>query len=114
VIKGKTPRLKKDRTKLRPAINKGHLIMTRHAIGTPEQLRDPNYICRRCIAPFPWVFQALCWRLFVIKCTPAIIIAGARALAFGSKTRLTFPNCCKLIQMSIGCLRCSRHAVANR
>ena len=49
--------------------------MTRHAIGTPEQLRDPNYM--------PPLYRAIplgvqhVLAMFVSNVTPAIIVCGA-------------------------------------
>ena len=72
--------------------------MTRHAIGTPEQLRDPNYM--------PPLYRAIplgvqhVLAMFVSNVTPAIIIAGAAGFGFGSNSP-DFPELLYLIQMSM-------------
>lgn len=72
--------------------------MTRHAIGTPEQLRDPNYMppLHRAI---PLGVQHVL-AMFVSNVTPAIIIAGAAGFGFGSNSP-DFPELLYLIQMSM-------------
>lgn len=68
------------------------------SIGTPEQLRDPNY--------FPGFVQALplgiqhVLAMFVSNVTPAIIIAGAAGFGFGSNSA-DFPSLIYMIQMSM-------------
>ncbi|MBE0412687.1 nucleobase:cation symporter-2 family protein [Yoonia sp.] len=74
--------------------------MSNASIGTPEQLRDPNY--------FPGVVRAVplgiqhVLAMFVSNVTPAIIIAGAAGFGFGSdQGALGFPDMTYLIQMSM-------------
>lgn len=68
------------------------------SIGTPEQLRDPNY--------FPNVFKAVplgiqhVLAMFVSNVTPAIIIAGAAGFGFGSNSP-DFPEMIYMIQMAM-------------
>ncbi|MEZ5476120.1 MAG: nucleobase:cation symporter-2 family protein [Thiolinea sp.] len=72
--------------------------MSTHAIGTPEQLRDPNYT--------PPIAQAIplgiqhVLAMFVSNVTPAIIVAGAAGFGFGSNSP-DFPNLIYMIQMSM-------------
>ncbi|CAJ1391128.1 unnamed protein product [Effrenium voratum] len=67
-------------------------------IGTPEQLRDPNYT--------PALYQAVplgiqhVLAMFVSNVTPAIIVAGAAGFGFGSDSP-DFPELLYLIQMSM-------------
>ncbi|WP_219988688.1 uracil-xanthine permease family protein [Leucothrix pacifica] len=67
-------------------------------IGTPEQLKDPNY--------FPGFAQAIplgiqhVLAMFVSNVTPAIIIAGAAGFGFGSNSA-DFPSMIYMIQMSM-------------
>ena len=74
--------------------------MTNSAIGTPEQLRDPDY--------FPGVVRAVplgiqhVLAMFVSNVTPAIIISGAAGFGFGSDAGAQgFPDMTYLIQMSM-------------
>lgn len=74
--------------------------MTTHnsSIGTPEQLRDPNYTPPLATA-IPLGIQHVL-AMFVSNVTPAIIIAGAAGFGFGSGSP-DFPNLIYMIQMSI-------------
>ncbi|WP_394179904.1 uracil-xanthine permease family protein [Yoonia maritima] len=74
--------------------------MTDNSIGTPEQLRDPDY--------FPGIAKAVplgiqhVLAMFVSNVTPAIIISGAAGFGFGSDAgALGFPDMTYLIQMSM-------------
>ena len=74
--------------------------MADNSIGTPEQLRDPNYT--------PALHQAIplgiqhVLAMFVSNVTPAIIIAGAAGFGFGSEAGANgFPDMSYLIQMSM-------------
>lgn len=74
--------------------------MTDASIGTPEQLRDPNYTpaLHRAI---PLGIQHVL-AMFVSNVTPAIIIAGAAGFGFGSDAGAQgFPDMTYLIQMSM-------------
>ena len=68
------------------------------SIGTPEQLRDPNYT--------PALYKAIplgiqhVLAMFVSNVTPAIIVAGAAGFGFGSNSP-DFPELLYLIQMSM-------------
>jgi xanthine permease len=72
--------------------------MAATSIGTPEQLRDPNYT--------PPIAQAIplgiqhVLAMFVSNVTPAIIIAGAAGFGFGSGSP-DFPMLIYMIQMSM-------------
>ena len=67
-------------------------------LGTPEQLRDPDYT--------PPIAQAIplgiqhVLAMFVSNVTPAIIVAGAAGFGFGSNSP-DFPNLIYMIQMSM-------------
>lgn len=70
------------------------------SIGTPEQLRDPNFT--------PPLYKAIplgvqhVLAMFVSNVTPAIIIAGAAGFGFGSDAGAQgFPDMTYLIQMSM-------------
>lgn len=74
--------------------------MADNSIGTPEQLRDPNYTpaLHRAI---PLGIQHVL-AMFVSNVTPAIIIAGAAGFGFGSDAGAQgFPDMTYLIQMSM-------------
>ena len=74
--------------------------MSDASIGTPEQLRDPNYTpaLHRAI---PLGIQHVL-AMFVSNVTPAIIIAGAAGFGFGSDAGAQgFPDMTYLIQMSM-------------
>jgi len=68
------------------------------SLGTPEQLKDPEYT--------PPIAQAIplgiqhVLAMFVSNVTPAIIIAGAAGFGFGSNSP-EFPNLIYMIQMSM-------------
>lgn len=72
--------------------------MTRSGIGTPEEMRDPDYM--------PPLWQAVplgiqhVLAMFVANVTPAIIVAGAAGFGFGSNSP-DFPEMLYLIQMSM-------------
>jgi len=68
------------------------------ALGTPEQLKDPNYMPPLGSA-IPLGIQHVL-AMFVSNVTPAIIIAGAAGFGFGSKSP-DFPNLIYMIQMSM-------------
>ncbi len=74
--------------------------MTDSSIGTAEQLRDPNYLPPLAQA-IPLGIQHVL-AMFVSNVTPAIIIAGAAGIGFGSdQGALGFPDMTYMIQMSI-------------
>ncbi len=68
------------------------------SLGTPEQLRDPNYTPPLASA-IPLGIQHVL-AMFVSNVTPAIIIAGAAGFGFGSNSP-DFPNLIYMIQMSM-------------
>lgn len=68
------------------------------SIGTPEQLRDPNYTPPLHKAVPLGIQHVLA--MFVSNVTPAIIIAGAAGFGFGSNSP-DFPELIYLIQMSM-------------
>jgi xanthine permease len=68
------------------------------SLGTPEQLRDPNYTPPLALA-IPLGIQHVL-AMFVSNVTPAIIIAGAAGFGFGSNSA-DFPNLIYMIQMSM-------------
>ncbi|MGE3244985.1 MAG: uracil-xanthine permease family protein [Beijerinckiaceae bacterium] len=68
------------------------------SLGTPEQLRDPNYM-PPLAAAIPLGIQHVL-AMFVSNVTPAIIIAGAAGFGFGSKSP-DFPQLIYMIQMSM-------------
>lgn len=74
--------------------------MSQHnsSIGTPEQLRDPNYTPPITMA-IPLGIQHVL-AMFVSNVTPAIIIAGAAGFGFGSNSP-DFHNLIYMIQMSM-------------
>ena len=67
-------------------------------LGTPEQLRDPDYTPPLASA-IPLGIQHVL-AMFVSNVTPAIIIAGAAGFGFGSGSP-EFPNLIYMIQMAI-------------
>ncbi|WP_417599654.1 uracil-xanthine permease family protein [Pararhodobacter oceanensis] len=74
--------------------------MADNSIGTPEQLRDPNYTPPIGTA-IPLGIQHVL-AMFVSNVTPAIIICGAAGIGFGSdQGALGFPDMTYMIQMSI-------------
>ncbi|WP_095590820.1 uracil-xanthine permease family protein [Actibacterium ureilyticum] len=72
--------------------------MAETLIGTPEQLRDPNYTPALAKA-IPLGIQHVL-AMFVSNVTPAIIVAGAAGFGFGSNSP-DFPELLYLIQMSM-------------
>ncbi len=68
------------------------------AIGTPDQLRDPNYTPPLAQA-IPLGIQHVL-AMFVSNVTPAIIVAGAAGFGFGSESP-DVPELLYLIQMSM-------------
>lgn len=72
--------------------------MTDTSIGTPEQLRDPDYTPALSRA-IPLGIQHVL-AMFVSNVTPAIIVAGAAGFGFGSNSP-DFPELLYLIQMSM-------------
>ncbi|MTI02637.1 nucleobase:cation symporter-2 family protein [Roseibium sp. RKSG952] len=72
--------------------------MAETSIGTPEQLRDPNYTPALHKA-IPLGIQHVL-AMFVSNVTPAIIVAGAAGFGFGSNSP-DFPELLYLIQMSM-------------
>jgi len=67
-------------------------------LGTPEQLRDPDYCPPIGSAVALGIQHVLA--MFVSNITPAIIIAGAAGFGFGSNSP-DFPNLIYMIQMSM-------------
>ncbi|MDZ4186717.1 MAG: nucleobase:cation symporter-2 family protein [Hydrogenophaga sp.] len=72
--------------------------MNNSSIGTPEQLRDPNYTPPLGKA-IPLGIQHVL-AMFVSNVTPAIIVAGAAGFGFGSNSP-DFPNMIYMIQVSM-------------
>ncbi len=72
--------------------------MDNSSIGTPEQLRDPNYTPSLAKAVPLGIQHVLA--MFVSNVTPAIIVAGAAGFGFGSNSP-DFPQLLYLIQMSM-------------
>ncbi|RLQ88240.1 uracil-xanthine permease family protein [Notoacmeibacter ruber] len=72
--------------------------MADHSIGTPAQLRDPNYTPPLGTA-IPLGIQHV-MAMFVSNVTPAIVVAGAAGFGFGSNSP-DFPELLYLIQMSM-------------
>ncbi len=72
--------------------------MAETSIGTPEQLRDPDYTPALHKA-IPLGIQHVL-AMFVSNVTPAIIVAGAAGFGFGSNSP-DFPELLYLIQMSM-------------
>lgn len=72
--------------------------MADHTLGTPEQLRDPNYTPPLAKAMPLGIQHVLA--MFVSNVTPAIIVAGAAGFGFGSNSP-DFPNMIYMIQMSM-------------
>jgi xanthine/uracil permease len=74
--------------------------MADSSIGTAEQLRDPNYT-PPLIKAVPLGIQHVL-AMFVSNVTPAIIVAGAAGIGFGSNQgALGFPDMTYMIQMSM-------------
>ena len=74
------------------------MAMENSALGTPEQLRDPDYM-PPIRAAVPLGIQHVL-AMFVSNVTPAIIICGAAGFGFGSKSP-DFPQMIYMIQMSM-------------
>ena len=72
--------------------------MTDTSIGTPAQLRDPDYT-PPLMKAVPLGIQHV-MAMFVSNVTPAIIVAGAAGFGFGSNSP-DFPELLYLIQMSM-------------
>lgn len=72
--------------------------MSDSSLGTPEQLRDPNYTPAISKA-IPLGIQHVL-AMFVSNVTPAIIVAGVAGFGFGSNSP-DFPEMLYLIQMSM-------------
>ena len=72
--------------------------MSDASIGTPEQLRDPNYT-PPLIKAVPLGIQHVL-AMFVSNVTPAIIVCGAAGFGFGSNSP-DFPQMIYMIQMSM-------------
>ena len=68
------------------------------SIGTPEQLRDPNYMPALSKAVPLGIQHVLA--MFVSNVTPAIIVCGAAGFGFGSNSP-DFPQMIYMIQMSM-------------
>ncbi|NHB75519.1 uracil-xanthine permease family protein [Rhodobacter calidifons] len=74
--------------------------MTASAIGTPEQLRDPDYLPPLGQSVPLGIQHVLA--MFVSNVTPAIIVCGAAGIGFGSdQGALGFPDMTYMIQMSM-------------
>lgn len=74
--------------------------MAKASLGTPEQLRDPNYT-PPLIQAIPLGIQHVL-AMFVSNVTVAIIVAGAAGFGFGSdQGALGFPDMTYMIQMSM-------------
>lgn len=74
--------------------------MTSSTIGTPEQLRDPDYLPPLGQAVPLGIQHVLA--MFVSNVTPAIIVCGAAGIGFGSdQGALGFPDMTYMIQMSM-------------
>ena len=74
--------------------------MTASSLGTPEQLRDPNYTPPLAQA-IPLGIQHVL-AMFVSNITPAIIVCGAAGIGFGSdQGALGFPDMSYMIQMAM-------------
>ena len=72
--------------------------MSDASIGTPEQLRDPNYT-PPLVKAVPLGIQHVL-AMFVSNVTPAIIVCGAAGFGFGSDSA-DFPQMIYMIQMSM-------------
>ena len=72
--------------------------MSDQTLGTPEQLRDPDYMPPLAKAVPLGIQHVLA--MFVSNVTPAIIVAGAAGFGFGSNSP-DFPELLYLIQMSM-------------
>ncbi len=74
------------------------MAMDNAALGTPEQLKDPNYTPPLASAVPLGIQHVLA--MFVSNVTPAIIICGAAGFGFGSNSP-DFPQMIYMIQMSM-------------
>jgi xanthine permease len=74
------------------------MSINKSSLGTPEQLKDPDYTPPLAQA-IPLGIQHVL-AMFVSNVTPAIIIAGAAGFGFGSNSP-DFPNLIYMIQMSM-------------
>ena len=74
------------------------MAMGNSALGTPEQLKDPNYTPPLTSAVPLGIQHVLA--MFVSNVTPAIIICGAAGFGFGSNSP-DFPQMIYMIQMSM-------------
>ncbi|MEM8554071.1 MAG: nucleobase:cation symporter-2 family protein [Pseudomonadota bacterium] len=72
--------------------------MSDQSLGTPDQLRDPNYMPGLHKAVPLGIQHVLA--MFVSNVTPAIIVAGAAGFGFGSNSP-DFPELLYLIQMAM-------------
>ncbi len=72
--------------------------MTDSVLGTPAQLRDPDYTPPLAHAVPLGIQHVLA--MFVANVTPAIIVAGAAGFGYGSNSP-DFPNMIYMIQMSM-------------
>ncbi|MBA83583.1 uracil-xanthine permease family protein [Thalassobius sp. S69A] len=72
--------------------------MTDTTLGTPDQLKDPNYTPPLAKAVPLGIQHVLA--MFASNVTPAIIVAGAAGFGFGSNSP-EFPNLIYMIQMSM-------------
>ncbi len=73
-------------------------MMADATLGTPEQLRDPNYT-PPLVKAVPLGIQHVL-AMFVSNVTPAIIVCGAAGFGFGSNSP-DFPQMIYMIQMSM-------------
>jgi NCS2 family nucleobase:cation symporter-2 len=74
--------------------------MTDTSLGTPDQLRDPNYMPPISKAVPLGIQHVLA--MFASNVTPAIIVAGAAGFGFGSdQGALGFPDMTYMIQMAM-------------
>lgn len=74
--------------------------MTHSSLGTPEQLRDPNYMPPLANAVPLGIQHVLA--MFASNITPSIIIAGAAGFGYGSdQGALGFPDMTYMIQMAM-------------
>ena len=74
------------------------MVEQTNALGTEEQLRDPDYTPPLALAVPLGIQHVLA--MFVSNVTPAIIIAGAAGFGFGSNSS-DFPSMIYMIQMSM-------------
>ena len=74
------------------------MAMENSPLGSPEQLKDPNYTPPLSAAVPLGIQHVLA--MFVSNVTPAIIICGAAGFGFGSKSA-DFPQMIYMIQMSM-------------